>query len=173
MGREDSAGITPPGEMDSPRGGADAAVPARIGGQFYRLDVAITRLLAALARRRGVTLSEIAALQHLQITGGLTAGQLAERLQMTTGAVTALVDRLERGGHLRRSPHPRDRRSTVLTLTDAGLREILLLVGPYLEEVGATAAALGAEEAAAVERFLERTATITETYAAAIGSKGR
>jgi DNA-binding MarR family transcriptional regulator len=44
------------------------------------------------------------------------------RLQVHRTAVTNLVDGLERSGYLERSPHPRDRRTTLATITDAGRR---------------------------------------------------
>jgi DNA-binding MarR family transcriptional regulator len=40
----------------------------------------------------------------------MTAGRLAELTGLTTGAITGLVDRLERRGYARRDPHPTDRR---------------------------------------------------------------
>src|ERR687895_840996 len=67
---------------------------------------------AAMARRTGLGLSEMAALEHLQHAhGGLTPTELGRRLSLSSGAITALVDRLERTGHVERRPHPPDRRS--------------------------------------------------------------
>lgn len=131
----------------------------------YDLDVAYTRLLAALARRRGMTLSEIVALQHVQTSGGLMAGELAARLQMSTGATTTLIDRLERAGQVARTPHPRDRRGVVLNLTAAGQEEILRLLGPYLGAVSTVAQGLDEGEAAVMTRTLARITTITEEAA--------
>src|SRR5829696_6938372 len=52
---------------------------------------------AAMARRTGLGLSEMAALEHLRHShGGLTPTELGRRLSLSSGAVTALVDRLER-----------------------------------------------------------------------------
>ena len=44
----------------------------------------------------------------------MTAGRLAELTGLTTGAITGLVDRLERRGYARREPHPTDRRSVIV-----------------------------------------------------------
>ncbi|MEI8080033.1 MAG: MarR family transcriptional regulator, partial [bacterium] len=57
------------------------------------------------------------ALEHLDADGSLGPSELARRLQLTTGAVTALVDRLEASGHVARAPHPSDRRRIVITRT--------------------------------------------------------
>jgi DNA-binding MarR family transcriptional regulator len=67
------------------------------------------RYAAAIAKRMGIETSELAALSHLQEAGPMTLGRLGERLSMSPGAVTALVDRLERRGHVERFPNPKDR----------------------------------------------------------------
>ena len=52
--------------------------------------------MAAFAATVGVSVPELLALENLDPDGGLGPSDLARRLQLTTGAVTALVDRLER-----------------------------------------------------------------------------
>lgn len=49
-----------------------------------------------------------------------TPKQVAEFLELSTGATTSLVDRLVNAGTLLREAHPTDRRSVVLVLTDDG-----------------------------------------------------
>ena len=62
--------------------------------------------------------SELQALGHLVGAGELGQTELASRLDITTGAATALVDRLERAGLAKRHPHPHDRRRSIVRLTD-------------------------------------------------------
>ena len=81
------------------------------------LTAEATRLDTAVARRLGLSPMDLMALGELDLTGGLTPGHLAQRLDLTSGAVTALADRLERHGLLERVPNPCDRRSTLLRLT--------------------------------------------------------
>ncbi len=78
---------------------------------------AVLAYTASAARRMGLGISELAALEHLQGARELTPGQLGELLSMTSGAVTALVDRLVGGGYVERVPNPRDRRSSLLRPT--------------------------------------------------------
>lgn len=54
------------------------------------------------------------ALSRLRDTGPITAGRLAEITGLTTGAVTGIVDRLERTGHVRRGRDPGDRRKVII-----------------------------------------------------------
>src|ERR687895_490001 len=77
---------------------------------------------AAMARRTGLGLSEMAALEHLQHAhGGLTPTELGRRLSLSSGAITALVDRLERTGHVERRANPADRRSSVVLPLPGGV----------------------------------------------------
>lgn len=78
------------------------------------------RLRTVLAARCGLTAVESTALSHLALSGPLTQRHLGDRVGLSTGAVTGLVDRLERHGVCRREPHPTDRRSSYVTLTPHG-----------------------------------------------------
>ncbi len=48
----------------------------------------------------------------------MTAGQLAQRTRLTTGAITKIVDRLADAGYVRRAGDPRDRRRVIVEFTD-------------------------------------------------------
>lgn len=69
---------------------------------------------AAIAQRVGLSATEHKALDILSRAGALTAGQLAELTGLTTGAITGLVDRLEKVGFVKRERDPNDRRKVVI-----------------------------------------------------------
>lgn len=80
-----------------------------------------------LARQLRLGASDLIALGHLYNDGPLTYNdgpltprELATRMDITSGTVTALLDRLERAGLLSRASNPRDRRSLLISLTPAG-----------------------------------------------------
>src|SRR5436853_3885354 len=50
----------------------------------------------------------------LQLNGPATPGWLSEMTGLTTGAVTGMIDRLERAGYVRREPDPEDRRRVIV-----------------------------------------------------------
>jgi DNA-binding MarR family transcriptional regulator len=54
--------------------------------------------------------------------GALPLGKMGERLQVHRTSITSIVDGLERSGFVRRSPHERDRRTTLATISDEGRR---------------------------------------------------
>jgi DNA-binding MarR family transcriptional regulator len=71
------------------------------------------------AKRLGVNRTDLLALNAIENAGGLTAGQLASAAGLTTGAVTGVIDRLERAGYARRVADPADRRRVKLEVTPA------------------------------------------------------
>lgn len=72
---------------------------------------------AAVAAHAGLNITDVSCLGILDKDGPMTAGQLAERAGLTRGgAITAVLDRMERAGLLRRHPDPADRRRTVIEL---------------------------------------------------------
>ncbi|MGH3146881.1 MAG: MarR family winged helix-turn-helix transcriptional regulator [Rubrobacter sp.] len=125
-------------------------------GRLLQAEIAaLLAYTASVARRMDLGVSEIAALEHLQGAGELTPGQLGGLLSMTSGAVTALVDRLVAGGYVERVPNPRDRRSSLLRLTAAGTEKGMEHLYPLAVEVRGIVAELSDEERAAIGKFME------------------
>lgn len=71
----------------------------------------------ALARKLGMTAAEWKCLDLLNRQGPLTAKRVADRTGLTTGAITGIVDRLEKSGYVRRGDNPGDRRSVIIIPT--------------------------------------------------------
>ena len=69
---------------------------------------------AAIANHFGQNLTDWIGASIIQQKGALSAGQLAERMGLTTGAITGLVDRLEQAGLVTRQPDPHDRRRVMI-----------------------------------------------------------
>jgi DNA-binding MarR family transcriptional regulator len=71
----------------------------------------------AVADLMGVHRTDMRCMDVLDQRGRLTAGQLAEASGLTTGAVTAMIDRMERAGFVTRVRDPEDRRRVFVELT--------------------------------------------------------
>lgn len=69
---------------------------------------------AAIAERLGLSTTDHKALDLIYQAGSTTAGQLAELTGLTTGAVTGIIDRLEKAGFARRTRSPHDRRQVII-----------------------------------------------------------
>lgn len=92
-----------------------------------RFDEVVTNLL-------GINRTDGRCLDILEQRGPLTAGELARACGLTTGAMTTLLDRLERLGYLRRVPHPTDRRRVMVELTAKSRRFIEEIYTPVGRE---------------------------------------
>ena len=107
------------------------------------------------ARILGVNRTDMRCLELLLGSDGLSPRELGERLGLTTGSITAMLDRLERLELLYRSPHTEDRRKTVVRLTDSGSSRCLDLVVPLIADGNRTLAAqFSTEELTLAMRFL-------------------
>jgi DNA-binding MarR family transcriptional regulator len=73
-----------------------------------------------LARQLRLGPTDVIAIGDLYTHGPLTPRELAARMDLTSGTVTALLDRLEQAGLLARSNNPKDRRSLLISTTAAG-----------------------------------------------------
>jgi DNA-binding MarR family transcriptional regulator len=69
------------------------------------------------ADRLGLNRTDLHCINIIENSGGLTAGELAGEAGLTTGAVTGVIDRLERAGYARRVTDPADRRRVKLEVT--------------------------------------------------------
>jgi DNA-binding MarR family transcriptional regulator len=92
------------------------------------LGVAMRRFIAdvvihnhRVAQALGLSASDSQFLTLLETHGPLTPGRLAELSRLTTGTVTGVLDRLEKGGYVRRDRDPHDRRKVIVTLVPANL----------------------------------------------------
>ena len=133
-----------------------------------RLDIAMSRLMVALSRAIGISGPEMLALEYLDPDGSIGPSELARRLQMTSGAMTALVDRLEESGHVVRERHPADRRRVLVKRTKKADEDLTAEIAPMAMQILELAESLDDAERQAVGRFFEGfIATIERTIAEA------
>jgi DNA-binding MarR family transcriptional regulator len=83
-------------------------------------------------------------------------GELASSMDLSSGAMTNRLDRLEQAGLVRRLPDPSDRRSIQVELTEAGRDRYRQSVDAQAAKEAIVAAALGAEEQKELNALLRR-----------------
>jgi DNA-binding MarR family transcriptional regulator len=89
----------------------------RISGLAKRIHRNMERVLA----EQGLSYGDWQVLGQVRNCGSAcTPGHLSRKLDLSSGATTSRIDRLEREGLLQRRPDPSDRRGVLLELTDAG-----------------------------------------------------
>ncbi|HEX3291329.1 MAG TPA: MarR family transcriptional regulator [Gaiella sp.] len=89
---------------------------------------------ALAARRLGVNGTDLHCLDILESRSGLTAGELALEAGLTSGAVTGVIDRLERAGYARRAADPGDRRKVKVEVTPAFYQRAEEIWAPLKQE---------------------------------------
>jgi DNA-binding MarR family transcriptional regulator len=92
---------------------------------------------ARIGEQLGLAPSDHKALDLLQRFGPMTAGQLAGRTGLTSGAITGMLDRLERAGYARRARDPQDRRKVVIEPAPAGLPQLGAVFESLSQQTGA------------------------------------
>ena len=139
---------------------------ARDVQQIDALMAALARLRAAErelaeASRRFMALGEtdMRAVHFLIVcenTGTLaTPGAITQALEISSASTTKLLDRLERAGHIRRAPHPSDRRALVITIEPATRASAIRTVGATQARRVDAVRRLTHAERETVIRFLE------------------
>ncbi len=125
----------------------------------------------AVADRVGMNPTDLESLDILARNGPMTAGRLAEMTGLTTGAITGLVDRLERRGYARREPHPTDRRSVMVKpLVENAERDLGPAYVTMSEAMDELMSRYDDEELATILDFMTRAATITTEQIARLRS---
>jgi DNA-binding MarR family transcriptional regulator len=96
-------------------------------------QTATMKLDHAVVKALGINATDGHCFDILDRHGPMPAGELAKAAGITTGAVTQVVDRLERKGIVERLPDPTDRRRVLLGITEKGRRIARDFYGPLAE----------------------------------------
>jgi DNA-binding MarR family transcriptional regulator len=125
---------------------------ARGGAVFRAYQTSNDNFDQAIADRLGMNRTDMRCIDLIDQAGGMTAGELAKAAGLTTGAVTAVVDRLEKAGMAKRVADPADRRRVRIEVTPRLWELTAPLMMPFLEESQAILDDYSTEE---LERFTE------------------
>lgn len=118
--------------------------------EWSRLGAELVLLSQAVADRLKINVTDLQCLALLMSTGPMTAGQVADATGLTTGAITGVIDRLEKAGLATRADDPADRRRVIVRAApDAAL-------AASDPETSAALAALAAATAEAYDDYSDR-----------------
>nr|WP_246335508.1 MarR family transcriptional regulator [Microcella alkalica] len=115
----------------------------------------------SLGGELAVNPTDLTAMQHLIVAGSLSPTALAERLDLSSAAVTTVIDRLERLGHVRRTPNPDDRRGTLVVPEPASVGRAMSRIIPMVTEVDSAIHDFDDDEQMIITRYLQR---VVDTY---------
>lgn len=109
-------------------------------------------------RAIGLNATDTAALGEVMLSGPLSPTELARRLQVSTAAVTTIVDRLEGTGHVTRAQHPTDRRAVLVTPTPESVQRAIRTLIPVAQAIDSALDAFEDDEREVITRYLEAVA---------------
>ena len=134
------------------RSGADRSRELALA--FARFGPSFGKWMAAGAKE--TTIPRLHLLQVLHRGGPQIMSALGDHLGVTARNVTVLVDGLEREGLARRTPHPQDRRATIVELTDKGQRMIGDAFEEHIERVSVLFERLSERERASLIKIISK-----------------
>jgi len=139
---------------------------AELGAEVRAGQATVDALDEAVATRLGVNRTDLRCLDLLlnELGQAATPGQLGIRLGLTTGSVTAMVDRLTRLGYVTRSRDPDDRRKVVVRPTPLAHRRAGELYGPMAAAGAALLDAYTPAELRLLIDFTRRSRELQEQY---------
>lgn len=127
----------------------------------YEFDDAAIHLL-------GIHRTDLRCMDILGMQAPLTAGELAEASGLTTGAVTAVIDRMELAGWVRRLRDYADRRKVLVEPTEKAFRESGAIWGPMGKDFEALLARYTTEELRLILDYLRRSADLEARHLARV-----
>ena len=116
------------------------------------------------AQRLGVSETDLHCLNIIENAGGVTAGELAAQSGLTTGAVTGVIDRLEKKGFARRVADPADRRRVKVEVTKAFYSRAERIWGPVAAEWASSLERFSAAQLEGFHEILRTTNEITRRH---------
>ncbi|MGP0053098.1 MAG: MarR family winged helix-turn-helix transcriptional regulator [Solirubrobacteraceae bacterium] len=99
--------------------------------EVRRSQSATQRFDQAVAEALGLNRTDMRCVDTIDREGPVPAGRLAAATGLTTGAITTVLDRLERAGYARRVHDPRDRRRVLVELTPEIRERTNVFYGPH------------------------------------------
>ena len=109
-----------------------------------------------IADKLGLNITDHKCLDLIERMGSMTAGQLAEITGLTTGAITGVIDRLEKAGYARRERAPQDRRKVIVSLVpDKAYEDMIPIFDILTQRYDPVIEKYSDEELSVIYRFMQ------------------
>ncbi|BFH63429.1 MarR family transcriptional regulator [Paenibacillus azoreducens] len=110
----------------------------------------------------GLYYNDMKSVDILRERGPITAGELSKITGLATGSVTALIDRLEKAGYVRREHDPNDRRRVILVPVDKHTHEVGQTCRPLMNAISELASDYSADELELITQYIRKASSILE-----------
>ncbi|MFC7679843.1 MarR family winged helix-turn-helix transcriptional regulator [Paenibacillus sp. GCM10028914] len=115
-----------------------------------------------VAASLGLYNTDLISVDILRETGPITAGELSKQIGLATGSVTALIDRLEKSGYVRRENDPSDRRRVIIVPDYENKEEIINTYIPLHNAMVNLISSYTPEELELITQFLGKASRVLE-----------
>jgi DNA-binding MarR family transcriptional regulator len=139
-----------------------------VGRALQRYQRSVQAFDDAVGRRLGLGAADLRCLDWLS-EAPRTAGELAAGIGLRPAATTALIDRLEARGLVRRRPAESDRRRVMVELTQEGGRQVWEAYGPMVSEGQGMFRSYSMEQLEALRELVEEMTALTERHRERLG----
>lgn len=119
-----------------------------------------------LGTELNVNPTDLAAMEHLLMSGPLGPSELARRLGISTASTTTAIDRLVAVGHVTREPNPNDRRGVLVVPQAASRARAMARLMPMIMGLDAELDHFTPDEQESITRYLRRVVTLYRQHAA-------
>jgi len=150
----------------------DRALLAAVLREVRRMTAQSVLIGQAVSERFGLSSSDLECLDLALLSGGATAGEFAKATGLTTGAITGVIDRLERAGYVRRENDPTDRRKVIVRARPTMTRRIAPLYDSLQREMTALWSEYSDQQLAVILDFLTRSCDLAVQEIAKLQNKG-
>ena len=141
----------------------DGALPADdIRRRLQRLTASHEKFERAVERDLDVDAAGLATMDLLITRGPATPTELARKVEVSTAAMTLVLNRLERSGHITRESHPTDRRKVVVAASEASTIRAHDSFQPLVRGVATLVDSMDTDERLVVAKFLAELLAIYE-----------
>jgi DNA-binding MarR family transcriptional regulator len=134
-----------------------------ISRSLRRIVRSIEQYNRRFSERTKLTVSQCMALRELRTAGSCTAGELADRVGISRGTVTGILDQLQSEDLVRRRRRPTDRRRVYVSLTQPGRRLASELQAPFEEPLARLLDELPEDARSQTAEALRRVARVFES----------
>ncbi|HEX6996672.1 MAG TPA: MarR family transcriptional regulator [Gammaproteobacteria bacterium] len=161
----------PAGERSGRRKAGDDLV-ARVGVAVRKMGAQSVITSRAVASRFGLHTTDLEVLDLIYLRGPVSAGELAAATGLTSGSVTALIDRLASAGYVERGLDPADRRRVLVRVRPAAVAPIERVYRGMQQRMFALWSTYGERELAAILDFLSRSTELAVECCAELEARG-
>ena len=135
-------------------GKQDLALQVVRGAREYSIGAVLFH--QAAGQLLGLNVTDMKCLDIMTLRGSASPRELAEHTGLSTGATTAMIDRLENAGLVERRPHPTDRRGTIVVLSKVAMRKLPAMFASLAKAIDALVSTYSEKELKVLADFFAK-----------------